>query len=257
MDVGAYLRGARERRGLTREQVANATKLSPLVLQRIEGNEWDRLPGGLLTRGHLRAYAIAVGVSPEEVVHEYLAQLPPPPIQAPPPQAPAPRSPRLATLLFMAVAGAVLVGLYSWLGSRPAAPPTPVSEDVDVPPTRERAVVDNASDAAPAAATLDPERLSLAIDPTGPCWVSARADGELVVYRLLTAGEAVTVTADEQLVLRVGDAASFSYTLNGLPGRSLGEVGQPLTITITRNNAQAFVLGSAPVRSSADDERAK
>lgn len=253
MDVGAYLRSARERRGLTREQVANATKLSPLVLRSIEGSEWDRLPGGLLTRGHLRAYALAVGVSPEDVVDEYLAQLPPPPIQEPPPQAPLPRGFRIATPLVMALAAVVLFGIYSSLRS-PAAPPTSRSESVEELPAREPSAMDQAPEAA-LATTVDPQGLSLAIDPKGPCWVSATADGRLVVYRLLGEGETVTVTADEELVLRVGDAGAFSYTLNGLPGRPLGEGGQPLTITITRHNVQTFVSGSARVQSPAGDQR--
>jgi hypothetical protein len=88
--------------------------------------------------------------------------------------------------------------------------------------------------------------LDLEIHPTGDCWVSAEADGRLVVYRLLHRGDRVTVIAREELILRVGDPEMFAYTLNGVLGSPLGQPGIPVTIEITENNYQAFLAGSAP-----------
>ena len=76
MNVGTRLREARERLGITLQQVSDSTKLSTTVLQHIERNEFDRLPGGIFTKGHLRAYAAKVRVNPEEVVDQYLVQFP-------------------------------------------------------------------------------------------------------------------------------------------------------------------------------------
>jgi transcriptional regulator with XRE-family HTH domain len=75
MDIGTYLREARQRQGISLHQVAGSTKLSTATLQYIERNEFDRLPGGIFTKGYLRVYAAEVGVNPQEVVDEYLAQL--------------------------------------------------------------------------------------------------------------------------------------------------------------------------------------
>lgn len=248
MDIGAHLRGAREGRGLTLEQVASSTKLSTLVLRSIEHNEWDRLPGGLLTRGHLRAYAAAVNVDPETVVHEYVAQLPAQTVQA----APASRALAfdrrpVASPLLIAAVGLLILGVINWLGQSPAAPPTPSERD-PLPAARESSVVlDEAAEVAPATESLV-SGLSLAIAATGPCWVSATADGRVVLYRLLEAGEAVTVAAEDELVLRVGDPGMFTYTLNGMSGRPLGDVGQPVTVTITRSNVQTFLVSAAPTK---------
>lgn len=92
MDVGTQLRDARERRGLTLDAVISATNVSRSILEHIEQNRFDRLPGGILTKGHLRAYARAVGLAPERVVADYIAQCfgsageelplqPPPPVE--------------------------------------------------------------------------------------------------------------------------------------------------------------------------------
>jgi cytoskeleton protein RodZ len=74
MDIGARLRQAREGHGLTLQQIGDITKLPMTTLVRIERNEFDTLPGGILVKGYLRAYAITVGLAPEEIVDAYLAQ---------------------------------------------------------------------------------------------------------------------------------------------------------------------------------------
>jgi cytoskeletal protein RodZ len=43
IDIGGFLRTARQRRRLTLGQIADATKLPTTVFDRIERNEFDRL----------------------------------------------------------------------------------------------------------------------------------------------------------------------------------------------------------------------
>ena len=57
----------------------------------------------------------------------------------------------------------------------------------------------------------------------------------------MAAGEKHTVTAKEQIVLNVGDAAAFVYTLNGRPGRVLGAPGEVVSTRITLSNLNEFV----------------
>ncbi len=73
-DVGTRLREARERRGVTLYEVANVTKISMVTLKAIERNDIARLPGGIFTRGYIRAFAAQVGLDPEKVVADYVAQ---------------------------------------------------------------------------------------------------------------------------------------------------------------------------------------
>jgi hypothetical protein len=67
------------------------------------------------------------------------------------------------------------------------------------------------------------------------------ADGDLVIHRLLQKGERVAIGATRELVLRIGDPAAFAYTLNGARGRSLGDAGKPVTVTMTGRNYHTFV----------------
>src|SRR2546428_5631370 len=57
-----FLREARQRRGLTLQQLAERTKIPVRHLDALEHNEFAALPGGMYRRAHLCAYADAVGV---------------------------------------------------------------------------------------------------------------------------------------------------------------------------------------------------
>jgi hypothetical protein len=63
-------------RGLTIEQVADLTKLSPRVLRQIETGHFEALPQGIHGRAHIRAYVRAVGIEDEETVAALVEQLP-------------------------------------------------------------------------------------------------------------------------------------------------------------------------------------
>jgi transcriptional regulator with XRE-family HTH domain len=70
------LRRARQARGLTLQDVAERTKLSPRMLAKIEKSEFGALPPGIQGRAHIRAYARAVGLDPDEVVRGLADRLP-------------------------------------------------------------------------------------------------------------------------------------------------------------------------------------
>ena len=77
MDLGTELRKGRERRGMSLAVLAATTKIGIATLQAMERGDFARLPGGVFTRGFLRAYAREVGLDPEEVVRQYLAEFEP------------------------------------------------------------------------------------------------------------------------------------------------------------------------------------
>jgi len=75
-DFGARMRQAREQRGVTLRQIAEATKISVSALEALERNDISRLPGGIFSRAFVRSYAAEIGVDPEQTVREFLAQFP-------------------------------------------------------------------------------------------------------------------------------------------------------------------------------------
>src|SRR5438874_11585054 len=75
-DFGSRMRHAREQRGVSLRQIADATKISVSQLEALERNDISRLPGGIFSRAFVRAYAVEVGADPEQTVRDFLSQFP-------------------------------------------------------------------------------------------------------------------------------------------------------------------------------------
>lgn len=63
--VGRDLREERERRSVTLEQVAKATRFSMRHLQSLEADLFDELPSGVLRKGLIRSYCQHLGLNDE------------------------------------------------------------------------------------------------------------------------------------------------------------------------------------------------
>lgn len=65
---GQKLRREREKKRLTLDQLATRTKVGASLLRSLEAGECTRWPGGIYSRGFVRAYAEGVGLDPEQTV---------------------------------------------------------------------------------------------------------------------------------------------------------------------------------------------
>jgi cytoskeletal protein RodZ len=73
---GQQLRRHRDKRRITIDAVAKQTKVSAGLLKALENGDCDRWPGGIYSRGFVRAYAVAVGLDPEDTVSTFTACYP-------------------------------------------------------------------------------------------------------------------------------------------------------------------------------------
>lgn len=79
--VGDRLRAARENRGLSLADVSQAIKISPRVLEQVEGNAWNQMAGHTFARGVVRSYARLVQLDADALLRELEdAPLPKPPL---------------------------------------------------------------------------------------------------------------------------------------------------------------------------------
>jgi transcriptional regulator with XRE-family HTH domain len=69
---GLELRRARERRDLSLDQLADATKVSGALFAGLERGDLARWPGGIFRRAFVRAYAQAVGLDTEDTLARFL-----------------------------------------------------------------------------------------------------------------------------------------------------------------------------------------
>ena len=68
---GRRLRDHRERSQITLCAIAEATKIKRSLLEDLERADLSKWPGGIFRRAFLRAYATAIGLSPELVIEEF------------------------------------------------------------------------------------------------------------------------------------------------------------------------------------------
>lgn len=74
-EFGDKFRKAREKKELSLDDVSNVTKIGTRMLQAIEEEHFERLPGGVFNKGFIRAYAKHLGLNDEEAITDYLACL--------------------------------------------------------------------------------------------------------------------------------------------------------------------------------------
>jgi transcriptional regulator with XRE-family HTH domain len=72
---GDKFRKEREKKEISLDDVSRVTKISSRMLQAIEEEQFDRLPGGVFNKGFIRAYAKHLGLNDEEAISEYLTCL--------------------------------------------------------------------------------------------------------------------------------------------------------------------------------------
>jgi cytoskeletal protein RodZ len=73
ISFGGFLRGHREARHLTLQQIAEITKISSHHFNSLERGDVRHWPGGMYRRAMVRAYAQAIGLNAEETVRQFLA----------------------------------------------------------------------------------------------------------------------------------------------------------------------------------------
>ena len=260
MDIGSELRRARLARRLSLDDIARTTKISQSVLRSLENNAFHDVPGGLFTRGYLRAYATSVGLNSEPIVAAYREEFDPPVAAVPEADSAGANSGHVdphwtveesdassrhsEILQFAVILVVALVYLASLRHPKTAPELTAV----------EAATPANAAEAVTAAAeprpvgtsgTLDTVKpLAIEIRASAECWVDVTADGTHVAGRLMNAGERQSFSVRDDLTMRVGNPAAFAFSIDGASGRSLGEPGHAVTVRVNRANYRPLLVQS-------------
>jgi cytoskeletal protein RodZ len=266
--VGTRLREAREKRGVALRQVADRTRISVMALEAIERDDIKRLPGGIFTRAFLRSYAVEVGLSPDRIVEDFLAQFPQEPNFVVGPGGhvednEAVESERRVaeTVVRLLLLSLPIAGAAMYFTMR--TPPAPAASLQ--PPAIARTVSSDDAAAATEAGEETGEEtgagvrtgvtsvaqggatanlLRMVIDPSTDCWVSPTIDGEKVPSGLLARGERRELRALREILVTFGNGGGCAYTLNGQAGRPLGNAGQVVTRRITLENYRTYLASS-------------
>lgn len=261
--------------GLTIEQIAAETRIGTRFLVAIETEQFHLLPGGIFSRGFIRAYAERLKLDPDKAVADFERQSnyrEPAIMEATSVTSPTSEKKR-SSLYPVAVAALIALVVVFYVVTRqatrsvtpeqpairatnpapapmpaPAAPapttPAPVAAESPVSPA-EPAVGSATSPPAPAeqaAPQADKPSLSMTISAQKKTWIKVVADGKTAnAGEILQPGTTRRYTALSKLRLMLGNAGGVDVRINDQPLRPLGKEGQIRSITITPDTLKDLV----------------
>jgi len=259
---GEKLKQERTKRAVTLDQISQTTKIGTRMLQALEEERFNQLPGGIFNKGFVRAYARCIGMDEDQAVADYLeasgeAPPPKPALQAEaitemqPEERRRESPPReLPWGWFAALLLIVALALSFWSYRKREHREPPARHVASTAP----AVRSPQPDVAPASANANPATRAASsgsaatpqAPPSAPAggfavliqaredsWVSIVADGNPVGSTLLIAGTERTVHARKEVVIRAGNAGALDLSFNGRKLPSQGGYGEVKTLTFS------------------------
>ncbi|HUR35008.1 MAG TPA: helix-turn-helix transcriptional regulator [Vicinamibacterales bacterium] len=217
-DFGAKLRQAREGRGLTLRVIADATKISVRALEALERNEIARLPGGIFSRAFVRAYAVEVGLEPEQTITEFITRFPDETVTQGHPRTRAlvdelgadPRRRRCPALAWAALAAVVAMGLAVYFGLTDRRAVVPAGTPAVAVPGR--ALSGSTPLSAPFVVTLHALRATR---------FSITPDGGSAIDVALDAGVSRAFQASRELLVTPSEPSALEWWTDGNAARGL------------------------------------
>jgi cytoskeletal protein RodZ len=251
VSIGQSLTAARERAGLTVEQVSDATRIRRTLVYAIEMDDFSRLGGDFYTRGHIRTIAVTVGADPDALLAEYDAEHD----RVSAPRAtevfesetaarPERRGPNWSAAMAAALVLVVIYGVIQVIsddggGSDARAVRSDGASTLPRSAPASPSVVPSGGPSAVAQAPRD--RVTVVLKAHDRSWVQvSTASGQELYQGLVQGGQARTFTDRNRLKLVVGDAGAVTLTVNGT---AVGAPGRPGQVVRVQFSAQDPVGG--------------
>lgn len=231
-NAGAWLRAAREAKGLTVEDVADATRVRADYIQAIEAMDPRRLPEGPYTIGFVRTLATYLGLHPDDVVTGFREEVSPRRSRRPPPAAKEPLRIAVPPRLILGAGVVIGAGGLLWLGLQPqggapenAVPPVPeaLREWVATEPggaAARRALADLEAVEGPAIGFL--AHIPAELEIRGP-------DGRVVYSGVVREGEIYVAPKIAGLTANARNAGAFEVMRDEASAGRLGASGVPVS----------------------------
>ena len=224
--IGARLRAAREKRGLTVLQAAEKLHVDARVLEVLEAENFAPLGAEVYVRGHLRRYADLVGEAPEQLQDLY-ARVSPPRSQPDLTRIRRGRGtgalPRLAVPVGLVLCAVALGAGLWWALTRPGVKPQLIASTMPEAPPAVAAAQASPPVNAPAAASNTALQLGMRFSEVS--WVQVQdASGRVLLDGFVPAGTTRSVSGAPPLRVVLGNAGGVALEVDGHALRLAGTV---------------------------------
>ncbi|MGL5837842.1 MAG: helix-turn-helix domain-containing protein [Sphingorhabdus sp.] len=251
--VGAILRSAREKAGLSLTEIASRTRVPIRHLEAIEASDYGALPGSTYTLGFTKSYAKALGMDENAITAEMREELAQGGFHGVTPRAPAyeptdpARVPSRPTAWIAATVAAVALGAYFIWRSFALSPDASTIEKSKTVAEAPIKGGNGKTAPAPAAASGGP----VVITATDTVWVRIYdADNTRLYENEMKAGDSFTVPANANNPMIVtGLPQVLNVTVGGVAVPPLGTGEQ--SISDVGISAAALLARPAPANASA------
>ncbi len=247
LDPAARLRLARETKGLSLRQVADATKLSVRQIELLEKDCLSGLPQGIYRRSIVKAVAREVGLNPDQVLAEFAtlhpADLPArPSVEIAEPKA-ATNFNKVLTLVSAALpmCAGILYFALPMTRAMVADDPRPTAQERRLDAVRAEIVPVGGFKETPVTASR-PVPVIVTLTISSRCQLRVVADGNEILGRTMQQGETFPIELGDELLLLGDNASAVQFSINGQAGRLLGEPGDVLSARIGRDDYQDFLV---------------
>lgn len=249
LDPAARLREAREAKGLSHRQLAEATKLSVRVIELLERDRVAELPDGIYRRSIIRAVAREVGLNPEQILKEFIAAHPgdlaaasAAAIVEAKPTSSFQRALAVVSAMLPMAAGILYFALPADRAPVAVLPPSSI-EQRQPEPIRHTAEVMPIGGFAPVSLPDSrPVPVVVTLTISARCQLRVVADGIEIVARVMRPGETLPIELGSELLLVGDNASAVQFSINGQAGRLLGGPGDVLSARIGRDDYQDFLV---------------
>jgi cytoskeleton protein RodZ len=227
--IGQELKRERGLRGVSLSDISKITKIKLNLLQALEDDRLNILPGEFFIKGMIRAYAKCIGLDEDQALnlyqHSVQQKVQDQAYESKKKDTPILRSRKPNTpLIVAAVVVLAAVSLLIILGFGQKKGPTPAAVTAKPPAVKVAPAPATAGAPADKPEAL-PQGLALRIVFQQDTWIQVSADGTEVLAQIKKAGEQLSVTCRKEFILSTGNAGGFTYTLGNAPGKPLGRPG--------------------------------
>lgn len=258
--IGDLLRRERERQNLSIKDIEKATSIRALYIDAIEKGEYKTLPGEVYAKGFVRNYANYLKLNANEIVNAFNEEMHPQEEMQDAAGASSAeearqeqsaernreeyRGPKITSLESYpmekkshGVRNALMVAAAVFVVAFAALIAFGGDEEPSAPAPRAKTQTQQGQKQTEAAPKQAADGVEMKLSFTDRCWTEVVVDGKTEFEGTAEKGKVLTLKGKDKVRITAGNAGALNYSLNGKDMGAIGQKGEVVEKTFTKENA--------------------
>ena len=258
--IGDLLRRERERQNLSIKDIEKVTSIRALYIDAIEKGEYKTLPGEVYAKGFVRNYANYLKLNANEIVNAFNEEMhPQEELQEAAGSSSAEearqeqsaernreeyRGPKITSLESYpmekkshGVRNALMVAAAVFVVAFAALIAFGGDEEPSAPAPRAKTQTQQGQKQTEAAPKPAADGVEMKLSFTDRCWTEVVVDGKTEFEGTAEKGKVLTLKGKDKVRITAGNAGALNYSLNGKDMGAIGQRGEVVEKTFTKENA--------------------